>query len=55
MLFQATDFQANDPAYGWNGRFRGKLQTPAVFVYFAEILLIDGRTLLYKGDVTLLR
>ncbi len=55
MLFQDTDFLPNDPAHGWNGRFKGKLQTPAVFVYYAEILLIDGRTLLYKGDVTLLR
>lgn len=26
---------------------------PAVFVYYAEIELIDGRKLLYKGDVTL--
>lgn len=55
MLFQQQNFQPNDPSHGWDGRYRGKLQTPAVFVYYAEIELIDGRTLLYKGDVTLMR
>lgn len=55
MVFQARNFQPNDPKYGWDGRFRGKLMTPAVFVYYAEIELIDGRRLLYKGDVTLVR
>lgn len=55
MVFQDRNFQPNDPAHGWDGRVGGKAQTPAVFVYFAEIKLIDGRTLLYKGDVTLVR
>ncbi|MBV6439838.1 MAG: hypothetical protein DYG98_22130 [Haliscomenobacteraceae bacterium CHB4] len=55
MLFQQQNFKPNDPAYGWDGRYRNKLQTPAVFVYYAEIELIDGRVLLYKGDITLVR
>lgn len=55
MVFTDTNFQPNDPAHGWNGRLRGQLMTPAVFVYYAEIELIDGRVLLYKGDVTLVR
>ncbi len=55
MVFQARNFQPNDPKYGWDGRFRGKLENPAVFVYYAEIELIDGRRLLYKGDITLVR
>ncbi|MEO6758853.1 MAG: gliding motility-associated C-terminal domain-containing protein [Saprospiraceae bacterium] len=55
MVFQDHDFQPNDPAHGWNGYQLGKLMVPAVFVYYAEILLIDGRVLLYKGDITLVR
>lgn len=55
MLYLQENFQPNDPAHGWDGRFNGKLQTPAVFVYYAEIKLIDGRVVLYKGDITLLR
>lgn len=56
-VHQATNFQPNDPAHGWNGKIGGtsKLLTPAVFVYYAEIELIDGRKLLYEGDVTLVR
>ncbi len=55
MVFQARNFQPNDPKYGWDGRFHGRLMNPAVFVYYAEIELIDGRRLLYKGDITLVR
>lgn len=49
------DFAPNDPAYGWDGWFRGKELDPGVFVYWAEIELINGETKLYKGDVTLVR
>jgi hypothetical protein len=45
----------NDPSHGWDGSVGGKILDPAVFVYYAEILLIDGRKILYKGDVTLVR
>ncbi len=57
MVHQATNFQPNDPSYGWKGQLgsTGKPLTPAVFVYYAVIELIDGRILLYEGDVTLVR
>lgn len=55
MVFTDSNFQPNDPAHGWSGYHNGRLMTPAVFVYYAEISLIDGRRLLYKGDVTLVR
>ena len=55
MVFYDQNFKPNDPAHGWNGYHHGKLMLPAVFVYYARILLIDGRELLYKGDITLVR
>ncbi len=55
MVFTDANFQPNDPSHGWTGYHNGRLMTPAVFVYYAEISLIDGRKLLYKGDVTLVR
>ena len=55
MVFTDSNFQPNDPAHGWTGYHNGRLMTPAVFVYYAEISLVDGRKLLYKGDVTLVR
>ncbi|MEM8906535.1 MAG: gliding motility-associated C-terminal domain-containing protein [Bacteroidota bacterium] len=55
LIFEGTDFQPDDPDFGWDGTFRGELMNPAVFVYFAEVAFEDGRTELYKGDVTLMR
>ena len=55
MVFRAQNFQPNDPAHGWDGYFDGKLLMPGVFAYYAEVELIDGRVILLKGDVTLLR
>jgi gliding motility-associated-like protein len=55
MLYQAENFQPNDPAYGWGGLFRGEVMNPGVFVYWAEVEFVDGFKGFYKGDVTLFR
>jgi gliding motility-associated-like protein len=41
----------------WDGRFGkdGDLMNPAVFVYFAEVLFDDGTTIVYRGNLTLMR
>lgn len=54
-LFQAYNFQANDPTYGWDGNFRSRPLNAGVYVYFAEVTFIDGVTEIFKGDVTLMR
>ncbi|TAK36025.1 MAG: gliding motility-associated C-terminal domain-containing protein [Saprospiraceae bacterium] len=54
-VWQHYNFQPNDPAFGWDGRHRGKLMDPAVFTWFAEVEFTDGRVLVYEGDVTLMR
>jgi len=54
-IISLENFQPNDPAYGWNGKFRNEPANAAVFTYFAEIEFTDGEVILYKGDVTLLR
>ncbi|MCB0642605.1 MAG: gliding motility-associated C-terminal domain-containing protein, partial [Phaeodactylibacter sp.] len=55
VVYEYYNFQPNNPAYGWDGRFRGELMNPAVFAWFAEIEFIDGRVEIFKGDVTLVR
>jgi len=55
QLFEVQNFPPNDPKYGWDGWFRGKLLDPAVFVYFAEIEFKDGITEVFKGEVILVR
>ena len=55
IVFEAYNFQPNDPGNGWNGRLRGEFLNPSVFVYLAEIEFVDDVVELYKGDVTLIR
>lgn len=52
-VFKQSNLVPNQPGFGWNGEFRGKLMQPAVFVWFAEIEYLDGRVQIYKGDVLL--
>jgi gliding motility-associated-like protein len=54
-VFQNTHFPPNDPSYGWDGTFRGRDMNPQVFVYSAFIRLDNGRIVIRKGDITLIR
>ncbi|TAK35263.1 MAG: hypothetical protein EPO28_15075 [Saprospiraceae bacterium] len=55
LVFMAENFPPNDLNKGWDGRARGEDLDPAVFVWFAELELIDGSSELLKGGVTLMR
>lgn len=39
----------------WDGHFNGKMANPGVYVYMIEIEFLDGVSLVYRGDITLLR
>ncbi|MCS7037337.1 MAG: gliding motility-associated C-terminal domain-containing protein, partial [Saprospiraceae bacterium] len=54
-VFERFNFAPNDPTQGWDGQVRGSKGLPGVYVYYAEIEFIDGETILYKGDVTIMR
>ncbi len=55
LVYRGTNIEINNPNEGWDGTFRDKPMDPAVFAYVANVRFIDGVTLLYSGDVTLLR
>lgn len=55
QVFFNIDAIPNDPTYGWDGTHRGEPLNPAVFVYWAEVELLNGDIKFYKGDVTLIR
>jgi len=67
LVFEREDFPANDPAFGWDGQWRNALQqkrkiedrltlmNAQVFVYYAEVEFIDGETMQFKGDFTLVK
>lgn len=54
-VFTYYNFQPNDPAYGWDGKYRGEHLNPGVFVWTAEVEFTDGAVIRYKGGVSLVR
>lgn len=52
VVFERRGIQPNDAKAGWDGYFRGKLVNSGVFVWWAEVELLDGNKVLMKGDVT---
>jgi len=54
-MFELFNFQANNPAYGWDGTHRSQSLNTGVYVFVAEVEFIDGEVVIFKGDVTLIR
>ena len=54
-VYQRKNFVPNDPSLGWDGFFDRQRMKPAVFVYRAEVEMIDGRNIQIQGDFTLMR
>jgi gliding motility-associated-like protein len=55
LIFERTNFQPNDPAFGWDGRVRGKVGPSEVYVYTADVICENDLINTYKGNVTLLK
>ena len=55
VVYELSNFYANDPNNGWDGMFKGEALNQAVFVFWAELEFKDGWTEIVKGDVTLLK
>jgi len=53
LLFETQDLALNDELKGWDGFYKGKKMNPGVYVWQAKITFIDGESLMYSGDVTL--
>ncbi len=54
-LFEARDIPPNDQHVGWDGTYKTERLSPDVFVYYIEIQCSDGRLMLLKGDISLVR
>jgi len=61
LLFRVYDrwgekvFETTDPKKGWDGKYKDKLATPAVYVYYLEITCFGNEKFFKKGNVTLIR
>jgi len=55
QLYEQTNFLPNDASFGWNGTDGDQQFGNAVYIWIAEITFIDGETLVYSGDVAIVR
>ncbi|HRN90893.1 MAG TPA: PKD domain-containing protein [Ferruginibacter sp.] len=55
VVFERSNFLPNNPAYGWNGKVRGKDAPPDVFVFTAEVICDNGTPYTYKGNVSIIK
>jgi gliding motility-associated-like protein len=57
LMYQRESFipNNNDFAEGWDGKYKGQIVQNGVYVYLIEVKFLDGRVLLYRGDVSVLR
>lgn len=55
QLFFNRNFKPDDPSFGWPGDARGMPVNPGVYVWWAELELVDGQNITLKGDVTVVR
>jgi hypothetical protein len=55
QIWEKQNFQPNNPTDGWDGTYQRDALNPGVFVWWAEVMLINGRKILLEGGVTILR
>lgn len=55
QLYEVRGIPLNDMQAGWDGTFRGEPMLPGVYAWVAEVAFLDGDTVIYTGDVTLIR
>ena len=48
-------FESTNPANGWDGYFKGKLQAMDVYTYTLDVIFSDGTKIRKAGDITLIR
>jgi gliding motility-associated-like protein len=48
-------FETNDINFGWDGRYKGVLQPPSVYVYYLTVTYLNNKTVHNQGSVTLIR
>lgn len=52
-VFSNQRFSPNMETEGWNGLFKGKVMGIGVYIYFVEVVYIDGSTKIKKGDLSI--
>ena len=52
LVFETTEATLNFGSSGWDGMIKGKIATPGVYVWQAEIEFFDGKKERWSGNIT---
>jgi gliding motility-associated-like protein len=55
LVFEKTNFNANDPGAGWNGTYKNSILTPDVYVFLVDVVCDNNAVFTLKGNVSLIR
>lgn len=55
VVFERTNFAANDPVKGWDGTYKGKPALQDVYVYTVDVICENNTVLTYNGNIALIR
>ncbi len=55
LVFEKGAFLPNEPAIGWDGSFRGKIQERGIYTYVTKVRFLDQELVVYSGNITLIR
>ena len=55
LVFERSNFPPNSISFGWNGKIKGVVGPPDVFVYTAEVICENGSIYTYKGNTSIIK
>jgi gliding motility-associated-like protein len=55
VVFEKSNFNANDISKAWDGTFKGRALNPDVYVYRIDVVCENNEMLQFKGNVALLK
>ena len=55
VVYERSNFQANDMSAGWDGTYKGIKLNPDIYVYVIDVLCDNNTTLPFKGNIALLK
>jgi len=55
LMYEGENLPLNSTTMGWNGIFKNQQMQPGVYVYYIIVDFIDGVSVPYEGDITILR
>ncbi|GAC1418004.1 MAG: hypothetical protein NVSMB67_04970 [Flavisolibacter sp.] len=55
VVFERSNFAVNDPAFGWDGKYKGGKPLADVYIYQLEVFCENSETISFEGNVALIK